>query len=79
MIVSTSQIRAEITVANTPQKLATVLHKWFMEAPDKSEFQNLIGLASKMNEAAIETNDDQLFENIRSQLIDSLKSPILFL
>lgn len=79
MIVLTHDIKHRIRLANTPEKFATLLHELFMQASYGSKFHNLLGLASKMNEAAIETNDRQLFENIRSQLIDSLKFPILFL
>lgn len=79
MIVSTEKIKWQIKLANTPEKMDTLLHELFMKAPYGSTFQNTIGLASQVNQICLENNDLELFRHLRHDLLNSFKFPILFL
>ena len=45
----------------------------------KSKFNNLIGLASTINETARDTMNDEMFNNLKTQLLDVLKWPIIWI
>lgn len=79
MIVFTKHIRQQILEADTPVVLGVVLHDLFMQASYGSKMHNLLGLASNMNDVAHVTQNREMFENLKRQLIEAFKFPILFL
>ena len=79
MILLTKVWRERIGVANDPYALSIILHELFMLSSYKSKFNSLIGLASTINETARDTMNDEMFNNLKAQLLDVLKWPITWI
>lgn len=79
MILFTKVWRERIGVANDPYALSIILHELFMLSSYKSKFNNLIGLASTINETARDTMNDEMFNNLKAQMLDVLKWPIIWI